>query len=1077
MGLTKQYLSYVPAGNFNIIASAGCNVVFLTLEGQDGRFVGAAACEDVVVWDLRLGLGEVELEEGNPHLRGGRVENHLGKTTPSSPDRDSNLDLPILSSRAQHDKCALVLPGDKHQVTCLAACPDKQHLAVGYRDGSVKVFNLKTGENTTVFSGHRADITCLVYDADGHRLVSGSKDTDIILWDVVAETGLHRLIGHKDSVTQITFMNQQNVLVSSSKDTLIKFWDLATAHCFKTLVGHRSEVWGLCLMKEDKYLVTGCSDSELRVWDLQFKDTTNDNIENIDKLVTVDTETEKEGFLAEDQEEVTDYTCPLRCIKYGSLLRSGRGRVVTLTSDPTCQVMACHGTENTVEVFHFLSDDAARIKVKKRIRKARKKTSVFEANDSCVVLTSFDETELEGEKIKIDCSLPGVDGEFIPAALSSNFVKRCGCNSARLLLVRLGGATAYVALHRQRRWSSNSIPTKCKEARSETQPLEVPEPEAKLQLKDEVQRISVIKAGGKVKSVTVVMGKGYEIRVAVTLNSNEVELFTIEGFNKDSEFHCLRRITSQGHHSAIRAVAFSSDNLAMVSASLEAVKVWNRPSLACLRTVETGYVLSVCFVPGDRHILAGMKDGRMLIIDIAAGDILEEIPAHTKELWSLAIIPDLRGCVTGGGDATVKFWQFELIEDQATNSKAKVLSALHTRTLKLEESVLAVKVSPNNSLIAVALLDSTVKIFFVDTLKFFISLYGHKLPVLCLDISYDSTLIVTGSADRNVKIWGMDFGDCHRSLFAHDDSITAIQFVPKTHHFFTCGKDGRVKQWDADSFDKILTLQAHHGEAWSLDVSPNGQYVVSSGSDNVLRFFERTQEPLVLEDEQEEEREREDEAALATGEDSVVPGQGNLNLPSKKTVGSERAAEQLLECLEVCQEYREQLLEHSQMSKSSKKPPPPPAIMTAYKVSTPDDFLLETLARIRTSDLEETLLILPFTSVCDLLNSLLPLLSRGYQTEMLCKVVVFLLKIHHGPIVGNQTLLPVISKLKKLMFTTVNNVRDMVGYNMQGLRYLQRDLEAREGVQLFRDATLQRKDREKKRKKRERNLKRAIMTL
>nr|CAD7196140.1 unnamed protein product [Timema douglasi] len=46
----------------------------------------------------------VELEEVNPHLRGGRVENHLGKTTPSSPDRDSNLDLPVLSSRDQHDK-------------------------------------------------------------------------------------------------------------------------------------------------------------------------------------------------------------------------------------------------------------------------------------------------------------------------------------------------------------------------------------------------------------------------------------------------------------------------------------------------------------------------------------------------------------------------------------------------------------------------------------------------------------------------------------------------------------------------------------------------------------------------------------------------------------------------------------------------------------------------------------------------------------------------------------------------------------------------------------------------------------
>nr|CAD7571210.1 unnamed protein product [Timema californicum] len=60
-----------------------------------------------------LGIGKVELEEVNPHLHGGRVENHLGKTTPSSPDRDSNLDLPVLSSRAQHDKRLSEMPPKK----------------------------------------------------------------------------------------------------------------------------------------------------------------------------------------------------------------------------------------------------------------------------------------------------------------------------------------------------------------------------------------------------------------------------------------------------------------------------------------------------------------------------------------------------------------------------------------------------------------------------------------------------------------------------------------------------------------------------------------------------------------------------------------------------------------------------------------------------------------------------------------------------------------------------------------------------------------------------------------------------
>lgn len=49
------------------------------------------------------------------------------------------------------------------------------------------------------------------------------------------------------------------------------------------------------------------------------------------------------------------------------------------------------------------------------------------------------------------------------------------------------------------------------------------------------------------------------------------------------------------------------------------------------------------------------------------------------------------------------------------------------RTLKLSDEVLCVRYSPNQNLIAVSLLDTTVKVFYHDTLKFFLSLYGHKV--------------------------------------------------------------------------------------------------------------------------------------------------------------------------------------------------------------------------------------------------------------------------------------------------------------------------------------------------------------
>lgn len=38
------------------------------------------------------------------------------------------------------------------------------------------------------------------------------------------------------------------------------------------------------------------------------------------------------------------------------------------------------------------------------------------------------------------------------------------------------------------------------------------------------------------------------------------------------------------------------------------------------------------------------------------------------------------------------------------------------------------------------------------SLKFFLSLYGHKLPATTLDISSDSTLLISGSADKNIKV-------------------------------------------------------------------------------------------------------------------------------------------------------------------------------------------------------------------------------------------------------------------------------------------------------------------------------------
>jgi len=241
----------------------------------------------------------------------------------------------------------------------------------------------------------------------------------------------------------------------------------------------------------------------------------------------------------------------------------------------------------------------------------------------------------------------------------------------------------------------------------------------------------------------------------------------------------VKRVEFSGHRGEIRALTISLDGTLILSTSSSAAKVWNSKSGACLRTLplitsspessasSSTIGLSCIFGPAARHAVIGCKDGSLKLFDLASGDLVEDnVSAHSGPIHALAVRPDGRGCVTGSSDKEVKFWDFDFsvpVQSKGNNG-APQLSLVHTRTLKLGDEVRALCYSkhtePTRLLLAVALLDSTVKVFFEDTLKFSLSLYGHKLPVLSMDISADSTLLVTASSDKNVKLWGLDFGDC-----------------------------------------------------------------------------------------------------------------------------------------------------------------------------------------------------------------------------------------------------------------------------------------------------------------------------
>jgi len=413
----------------------------------------------------------------------------------------------------------------------------------------------------------------------------------------------------------------------------------------------------------------------------------------------------------------------------------------------------------------------------------------------------------------------------------------------------------------------------------------------------------------------------------------------------------------------VRAVAVSSDGAVVSTCAGGEVKVWNVSSGQCFRTVETGYGVCCAFVPGDKHVLVGSKSGELQLIDVASAELLETASAHQGAVWTIAMNPSDKGFVSAGADKELKFWEFGALREEQGPVR---LSMAVKSTVTMEDDILAVAYSPDGKLLAVALLDTTVKILFADSMKFFLSLYGHRLPALCIDISTDGALLVSGSADKNVKIWGLDFGDCHKSMMAHDDNVMAVKFVPRTHYFFSAGKDKKIRMWDADKFKVITTIRAHHSEVWCLAISRSGDLLVSGSHDRSARIWTRSEEHIYLEEERQKELDELLEDAPAAGE-AVTGADDESGAVTKQTKTVMDAADKIMEALDLCVQYPEN----------------PTVIQMAMLLNlTPNNYFRKVLRDIRASELDAALVQLPFDFVLSLLARIEKCMADGAELDV-----------------------------------------------------------------------------------------------
>ncbi|WPH02298.1 Hypothetical protein R9X50_00516000 [Acrodontium crateriforme] len=873
----------------------------------------------------------------------------------------------------------------RSQVTCLSQCAVQPDLfAVGYADGSIRIWDALSGQLVLSFNGHRSAVLHLQFDREGSRLASGSKDTDIIIWNLLSETAEYRLRGHKDQITGLRFLRtrvsrrqspytdeavdmetsdndedfEERYLLSTSKDALIKLWDLNSPHCIEThVVQTNGECWALALSPDGAGCITAGNEGELRVWQLELE-----QLANLDNAMA---EGKKVGILKSQ----------------GILHRQGKDRTVGISFHPKQDYIAVHGSEKAVELWRIRSPEEIHRHMQRKRRRRREKAAA----------SGLPETDEADDTVET----PEVNDVFLPHV--------------------------------------------------------------------------IVRTGGKVRSIE---WAGPHSRSSKTLNlltattNNQVEMYSVtthraqqKAESKDApEYNRSLAVELPGHRTDIRTVALSSDDRMLASASSGQLKIWNLKTSSCLRTIDCGQALCSAFLPGDRIVLIGTKSGELELYDISTSTLIESFQAHEGAIWTLTVHPDGKSVVTGSADKSAKFWRFDIVDEEipGTRRTTQRLKLTQTRQLKVSDDILSLAFSPDSRLLALSTLDNTVKVFFVDSLKLFLTLYGHKLPVLNLSISSDSKLIATCSADKNVRIWGLDFGDCHKAFFAHQDSVMAVSFIShpveqdEKHLVFSASKDGVVKTWDGDKFEQIQKLDGHHGEVWAMALSRTGETVVTASHDKSLRVWTVGDDLVFLEEERERELEEMYETSLAQNMERDFQaedqeGSDDVAAASKQTIATLTHGEKIIEALELAVADRELMDEYTAGKQRNPKlalPQRNPLFMALGNISA-EQHVLATLRKVPSAALNDALLVIPFTTLPSLFSFLATFISQRMNPDLAWRVVYFLLQAHMPQVVASRQLRDVLSDILSAYEDWQDEERNVMGFNLAGLSVMA--TEARDG--------------------------------
>jgi WD40 repeat protein len=125
--------------------------------------------------------------------------------------------------------------GHTQRIRSVALSPDETRIASASQDGSVRIWEVENARELISLNGEEKGIGTptkgytnlpFVFSPDGGWILSGGWDGTVRLWDVKTGKELRRYIGHTECVRGVAISPDGRLAASASDDKTIRLWKL-----------------------------------------------------------------------------------------------------------------------------------------------------------------------------------------------------------------------------------------------------------------------------------------------------------------------------------------------------------------------------------------------------------------------------------------------------------------------------------------------------------------------------------------------------------------------------------------------------------------------------------------------------------------------------------------------------------------------------------------------------------------------------------------------------------------------------------------------------------------------------------